>query len=490
MATIPDLTLDTGLPANLDAEKTILGAILLDCDAYYAEAIRLGLKGSDFWLDSHRRIWKHMRALMDAGSGVDLVTLSESLDRSKETDGIGGRAYLASLTEGLPRRPVIKNYVPIVRGKSATRSLMTMAEKIITAAGCGQTPEEILEMATGEIDAMRSSMNSNGGLQLFKGSDIDEQDTPMILAGCIPDETTIGAHGRPGDGKTTVTLLIAADLSRGRTPYSAAPCTPRNVLVMSNEDSPSRIRKLFAAAGGDLARLWVENSDDLWMLPELAKLEESMKLRAIRCVIVDSLASHSGKIDLNSHADTSKLLVPLRSLAEKYHCAIFVIHHLNKSISVDHIAKVAGSIGITASFRHNLHIVPDPDNPDLRLLINGKSNLIAPGQPALRFKIFPVGWDGESSVTLDEVYALPNNTAAGSQSATAVDRAAQWLKSLLAGGFREQQEIQHLASAEGISEATLRRAKNKAGVKSKRADFGGQWFWFLPANESGSEAVQ
>lgn len=59
----------------------------------------------------------------------------------------------------------------------------------------------------------------------------------MILPGHLPDETAVGVHGRPRDGKTTAAMLFAASLSVGRIPYAGTPCPPRNVLVMSNEDS-------------------------------------------------------------------------------------------------------------------------------------------------------------------------------------------------------------------------------------------------------------
>ncbi|MEI9967269.1 MAG: DnaB-like helicase N-terminal domain-containing protein [Terracidiphilus sp.] len=100
MATIPDLTLETGLPANIDAEKTILGAILLE-NAAHAEAAEF-LKAEDFSLDSHRRIFLRMSELMDSGRTVDIVTISHELARYKEVESVGGVAYLASLTEGLP----------------------------------------------------------------------------------------------------------------------------------------------------------------------------------------------------------------------------------------------------------------------------------------------------------------------------------------------------------------------------------------------------
>ena len=122
MATIPDLRLDTGLPANIDAEKTILGAILLD-NAAHAEAAEK-LASDDFSLDSHRRIFLRMTELMDAQRAVDIVTLANELARYKEVEAVGGVAYLASLTEGLPRRPVIEEYIRIVKDKSLLRKLM------------------------------------------------------------------------------------------------------------------------------------------------------------------------------------------------------------------------------------------------------------------------------------------------------------------------------------------------------------------------------
>ena len=112
MATLPNPAFDTGLPANVDAERTILGAILLD-NAAHAEAAEK-LSEDDFSLDSHRRIFLRMTELMNSQRAVDIVTLANELARFKEIESIGGVAYLASLTEGLPRRPVIEEYIRIV----------------------------------------------------------------------------------------------------------------------------------------------------------------------------------------------------------------------------------------------------------------------------------------------------------------------------------------------------------------------------------------
>jgi len=101
MANIPDFTLDAGLPANIDAEKTILA---------HPARQRRPLRGAESWKRtiSHSTrtagIFLRMTELMNEQRAVDIVTLSNELARYKEVEAVGGVAYLASLTEGLPRR--------------------------------------------------------------------------------------------------------------------------------------------------------------------------------------------------------------------------------------------------------------------------------------------------------------------------------------------------------------------------------------------------
>jgi len=150
MATIPDLTLEAGMPANIDAEKTILGAILLD-NAAHAEAAEK-LESDDFSLDSHRRIFLRMSELMDAQRAVDIVTLANELARYKEVESVGGVAYLAGLTEGLPRRPVIEEYIRIVKDKSLLRKLMAICSAAIArAADQGESALEVLGAAESQL---------------------------------------------------------------------------------------------------------------------------------------------------------------------------------------------------------------------------------------------------------------------------------------------------------------------------------------------------
>jgi replicative DNA helicase len=149
MAT-PDLQLERGMPASLDAERSILGAILLDNLAYNEAAE--SLKSDDFSLDSHRRIFARMIELMETGRPIDIITLTEELSKKREVEAVGGVAYLSSLTEGLPRRPSIEQYVKIVKDKALLRGLIHACTNAIARAS------EQAEDATDIIDAAESAI--------------------------------------------------------------------------------------------------------------------------------------------------------------------------------------------------------------------------------------------------------------------------------------------------------------------------------------------
>jgi replicative DNA helicase len=154
MASLSDVSLDRGLPASVEAERSILGAILLDNHAYNEAAEKL--RPEDFSLDSHRRIYSRMAELVDAHRAVDIVTLAEELARRKEVEAVGGVAYLASLTEGLPRRPSIEEYVRIVKDKSLARQLIGICNTAITRAA-DQSDEALVVLDAAESGLLEVS---------------------------------------------------------------------------------------------------------------------------------------------------------------------------------------------------------------------------------------------------------------------------------------------------------------------------------------------
>src|SRR5579885_1453519 len=110
-----DTTLEKPLPNNLDAERSILGALLLDNNA---------LKPEDFFLDQHRRVFNQMISLGENQQAIDLVTLTEELHRRGELEAAGGAPYLASLADGMPRVSNVEHYARIVKEKAVLRNLI------------------------------------------------------------------------------------------------------------------------------------------------------------------------------------------------------------------------------------------------------------------------------------------------------------------------------------------------------------------------------
>src|SRR5262247_4536333 len=120
------------LPHNLDAERSVLGAILVHNDAFNLAA--QVIDSGDFYRDAHRRVFDRMVALNERGQAIDFVTLKEELSRAGELDDVGGPAYVASLADGVPRATNVEYYARIVKEKSTLRNLIYAANKILTNA--------------------------------------------------------------------------------------------------------------------------------------------------------------------------------------------------------------------------------------------------------------------------------------------------------------------------------------------------------------------
>ncbi len=113
-------------PESVHVEKVILGAMMVDQVAITDASMYLN--ADDFSLPSHRCIYRVIAQLVEAGTGVDYVTVCEALSQKKELDSVGGREYVAELTEKLPRKLSIESYVAIVRDKSLLRQLMSVCD--------------------------------------------------------------------------------------------------------------------------------------------------------------------------------------------------------------------------------------------------------------------------------------------------------------------------------------------------------------------------
>jgi replicative DNA helicase len=214
---------DDHRPAALHAERTILGAMLVEPLAI-VDATML-LKTDDFSLDSHRKIYEVILHLSEVGYGVDIVTVSEDLRKRKELDSVGGMPYLYELSEGLPRKLSIESYVRIVRDKSLMRQLMTVCDMGMMEAG-DQSLEAIDVLNKVETRLMDISEHAVTGS--FSGiSDIVRESFGSIekLLEQGKEVTGLRTHYTDLDKKTSglqpsELIIIAARPSMGKTAFA------------------------------------------------------------------------------------------------------------------------------------------------------------------------------------------------------------------------------------------------------------------------------
>jgi replicative DNA helicase len=141
------------LPHNLDAERSVLGAILIDNATF--NVVAAVLQPEAFFRDAHRRIFERMADLSERSQPIDFITLKEELARAGELDEVGGPAYLASLTDGVPRSTNAEYYAQIVKEKATLRALIYSANKILaTAYEAEQEADLILDEAESSIFAV------------------------------------------------------------------------------------------------------------------------------------------------------------------------------------------------------------------------------------------------------------------------------------------------------------------------------------------------
>jgi hypothetical protein len=338
-------------------------------------------------------------------------------------------------------------------------------------------PAELAGAPSRALEGVASATGDAIGLKLKCGSAIVEREQGWLVDQFIPDDTLIVVVGQVGLGKTTACLDWAASVSNGRVPIIGGKCDPRSVLMLSNEDSEAQLRRIFTRLGGDLSRLYVEDEDsDLpWSLSDVPALEaQIVKLRPA-LVIIDSLTTHKpGKVDLNSHGDVAPMLVALRKLASQHGCSIVVIHHTNKLQTSDPLAKISGSIGISATARHVILMAQHPEDSAFRVAAIAKTNLVKFGAPSYKFRLDPFAWGGTTELRASDILQSERPTGASSSAGDV------FLLFQLANGPKPVAELEAMAETMKISRPTLYRAKKRLHIVGARIGFPATATWSLP----------
>jgi replicative DNA helicase len=362
--------IEKGLPTNVDAERFVLGSILLE-DSFFVQAAGT-LEADDFSLEKHRRIFKRMADLQERGEKIDRITVANELMKFNELEACDGLSYLVSLDDGLPQIPNLDSYIRIVKDKAVLRRIIFASQHMMNRCLLGEEePGDILAGAeetllklgeervkTGLLNADQILRDYEGGISAFL--DPSKRVKGISTGFTKLDEMTGGMHGgdlfilaaRPSMGKTALALNIAQHVAL-RNKQTAAVFS----LEMSKESLLTRM--LCSAARVDSQRfragyltqeerrklnhalhelveapLYIDDTPGLHLMDMHAKLRRLQAERGkIGLVIVDYLQLMSGRGRFeNRNQEVSALSRGMKLLAKELNVPMMVLSQLSRAV--------------------------------------------------------------------------------------------------------------------------------------------------------------
>jgi replicative DNA helicase len=365
-----DLTFEKGLPANLDAERFVLGSVLLNQDVYFQVAG--AIEPEDFSLEKHRRIFARMKDLYARGEKIDRLTIANELTKQGQLESVDGFSYLVSLDEGLPSLSNLDSYIRIVKDKATLRKLIFSAQKVIDRCFIGEEePDEILAGAEesllklGEARAGERLETPSEVVGKFPGGINAFLDPSQRVSGLSTgftkfDEMTGGLHGgellilaaRPSMGKTALALNIAQHVA-------THPQIRKPVAVFSLEMSSASLLTRLLCAGArvdqhkfragylngeerrklqvtlaDLTEspLYLDDTAGVNLMDVHSKLRRMKAERGLSLVVIDYLQLMSSRTRTeNRNQEVSALSRGLKLMAKDLDVPFLVLSQLSRA---------------------------------------------------------------------------------------------------------------------------------------------------------------
>ena len=334
-------------------------------------------------------------------------------------------------------------------------------------------------------------------MKLINMETVEVEQIEWLFYPFIPYGKVTIIQGDPGEGKTTMVLQIIAKLTKGEEillrqentaeakdgvetaadsdmKLSESPIEPVNVIYQTAEDGlGDTIKPRLLAAGADCSRVLVidDREQPLTMLD--IRLEEAIVQTKARLVVLDPIQGFLGaEVDMHRANEIRPLMKRVAVLAEKYHCAIILIGHMNKNSNGKSSYRGLGSIDFQAAARSVLIVGRIKDEPEIRVVCHVKSSL-APEGKSIAFRLDKetgFEWIGEYDISADD---LLSGDSRGQKSR----KEKEFLLEILANGGMAQRKIEEEAEKRGIKKKTLRNAKLELEIDSVKR--GNQWFWML-----------
>lgn len=360
--------MDRTLPHNLEAEKCVLGAILINNQAFNQAAEVID--SQDFFRDAHRRIFEKMVALSERSEPVDLVTIKDELVRTNELDEVGGPAYISALTDGVPRSANVEYYARIVKEKSTLRRLIQSANEVLVRAyDAEEDADDLLDEAERSIFQIAEHRLRVGFIKLGELVDsgyqlIEQLQQHKGLVTGVPsgfqdlDELTSGFQrsdlvivaARPSMGKTSLVLNIAlhCGVEAGRTVGIFSLEMSKEQLFMRMLTSEARVdahrfrggflgeqdyARLVEAFGRlHEAKVFIDDTPSVGILEMRAKARRLKLEHGLDLLVVDylQLMQGRGRFD-NRQQELASISRSLKVLAKELDVPILALSQLSRA---------------------------------------------------------------------------------------------------------------------------------------------------------------
>ena len=323
-------------------------------------------------------------------------------------------------------------------------------------------------------------------LKLINMEQVEIEKIDWLLYPFIPFGKVTIVQGDPGEGKTTMVLQIIAKLTKGEAVLPSnsdesaleektMALEPVNVIYQTAEDGlGDTIKPRLLSAGADCSRVMVIDDNDQALTMMDARLEEAIIKTKARLVVLDPIQGFLGAaVDMHRANEIRPLMKRIAVLAEKYHCAIILIGHMNKNSNGKSSYRGLGSIDFQAAARSVLIVGRIKDEPEIRVVCHVKSSL-APEGKSIAFRLDKdtgFEWIGEYDISADDLLS-------GDNRGQKIHAAKEFLKEILASGSVAQTKVAEEAESRRIKKKTLWNAKKELEIDSVK--IGNQWFWMLP----------
>lgn len=323
-------------------------------------------------------------------------------------------------------------------------------------------------------------------LELINMEQVEVEKIDWLLYPFIPFGKVTIVQGDPGEGKTTMVLQIIAKLTKGEAVLPSGSDEPAleaktvdlepvNVIYQTAEDGlGDTIKPRLLSAGADCSRVMVIDDNDQALTMMDARLEEAIIKTKARLVVLDPIQGFLGAaVDMHRANEIRPLMKRVAVLAEKYHCAIILIGHMNKNSNGKSSYRGLGSIDFQAAARSVLIVGRIKDEPEIRVVCHVKSSL-APEGKSIAFRLDKdtgFEWIGEYDISADDLLS-------GDNRGQKIHEAKEFLKEILVSGSVAQTKVAEEAESRGIKKKTLWNAEKELEIESVK--IGNQWFWMLP----------